>query len=156
MTGPAWPRGLDPAGAPVYTRNELTVAADPESVWAALVDAQRWPDWYRNARDVRVEGGGPLTDGAVFRWTTFGVRVRCVVDRWEPGHLLGWTGAALGSRGHHRWILRPAAAGGTHVVTEEVQVGLLPTVGRRWLRRGLLTWHQRWLDGLHLPPAGGC
>jgi uncharacterized protein YndB with AHSA1/START domain len=149
MNTGAWPPGLDPAGAPVYTRNELTVTPDPAAVWAALVDAQRWPDWYGNAHDVHVEGGGRLTDGALFRWTTFGVRVRCVIDRWEPGHLLGWTGAALGSRGHHRWILHPATGGGSHVVTEEVQAGLLPTAGRWWLRRGLYKWHQRWLEGLN-------
>ena len=38
--------------------------------------------------------------------------------------------------------------GGTRVVTEETQHGWVPFLGRWYLRRGLLKWHQRWLEGL--------
>jgi hypothetical protein len=34
------------------------------------------------------------------------------------------------------------------VITEETQVGPLTTVGRWYLRRGLLREHQNWLEGL--------
>jgi hypothetical protein len=34
------------------------------------------------------------------------------------------------------------------VITEETQQGFVASVGRWMLRRGLLRWHQRWLEGL--------
>jgi hypothetical protein len=150
---PAWPPGLTPAWWRIYTFHELTVSSPPEEVWTKLVRADRWPEWFDNCRDMRIEGGGDrLAEGTVFRWITFGVRVRCAVDRWEPGRLLAWTGTGLGSRGHHRWFLHPADGGGTHVISEEVMTGLGPVVGRLWLRRALLRSNGRWLGGLATPP----
>jgi hypothetical protein len=132
----------------VYTRNELLVAAPPARVWARLVEAPAWPGWYPGARDVVLaDGADRLGPGAAFDWTTLGVRVRCRVDLWRPHAALGWSGRALGSTGHHRWLLTPEG-GGTRVVTEETQAGPVPAVGRWWLRRSLLRWHQLWLAGL--------
>lgn len=152
MSEPAWPGGLSPARGRISTFHERVVTPPPEAVWAKLVDANRWPQWFDNCRDMRIEGGDRLADGTVFRWVAFGVRVRCVVDRWEPGRLLAWTGTGAGARGHHRWLLRPARDGGTHVITEEVMTGLVPFAGRFWLRPALLRSNKRWLDGLATPP----
>ncbi|MCI4066764.1 SRPBCC family protein [Micromonospora sp. R77] len=147
MTAPGWPRGLEPERTPVHVRNEAWVPLPPEAVWARLVDAVAWPSWYANAHRVVVVDAAALGPGVRFRWTTLHVRVSCVVDRWEPGRLLGWTGRALGSSGHHRWVLTPLD-GGTRVVTEETQAGPVPRLAGRWLTRSLLRWHQRWLDGI--------
>lgn len=145
---PTWPAGLEPDRTPVSTRNTLLVPASPAVVWERLVDAADWPRWYAGAHDVVLAGGAErLAPGTEFRWRTLGVQVTCVVDRWERYRLLGWTGRALGSRGHHRWLLTPTS-GGTLVVTEETQAGVVPRVGRWWLRRALLGWHQRWLEGI--------
>jgi hypothetical protein len=151
MSELTWPPGLTPARGRIYTFHELTVDRPAEAVWAQLVDANRWPDWFDNCRDMRIEGNDRLAAGTVFRWIAFGVRVRCVVDRWEPGRLLAWTGTGFGSRGHHQWLLRPTADGGTHVVSEEVMAGLLPVAVRAWLRPALLRSNKRWLDGLATP-----
>ncbi|MFI2710606.1 SRPBCC family protein [Micromonospora sp. NPDC018662] len=131
----------------MHTRNEAFVPLAPEAVWSRLVDATAWPSWYPNARRVVLTGAPVLGPGVGFRWTTLHVRVRCVVDRWEPYRLLGWTGRAVGSSGHHRWLLTPRP-GGTLVVTEETQTGVLPHLAGRVLTRSLLRWHQRWLDGI--------
>ncbi|MFI6130672.1 SRPBCC family protein [Micromonospora sp. NPDC051141] len=147
MTASGWPPGREPARCPVHTRNEAFVPLPPQAVWQRLVDATAWPSWYPNARRVVVTGAPVLGPGVEFRWTTLRVRVRCVVDRWEPYRLLGWTGRAVGSSGHHRWVLTPAP-GGTRVVTEETQTGLLPHLAAPVLTRSLLRWHQRWLDGI--------
>jgi hypothetical protein len=47
----------------------------------------------------------------------------------------------------HTWLICPTPQGCT-VITEEVQAGLVPSLGRLYLRRGLQQWHQRWLEGL--------
>ena len=77
-----WPERFHPARAPVHVRNELDMAAHPEKVWAALIDAARWPEWYPNAANVRIlSGDRELAPGARFRWTTFGATIVCMV--WE-------------------------------------------------------------------------
>lgn len=156
MTGPRWdrwPGDLGP-GAPVYTVNELDIPAPLEAVWDALIDAERWPSSYDNARDVVVDGGGPLRPGARFAWTTLGVRVHTTVEVFEPCGALGWRGDTWYGRGLHTRLLVPTASG-CRVVTEEAQAGLVPSIGRLVLRRQLLHWHQRWLEGLARAASAG-
>ena len=145
----AWPTDLRPEVAPVYTRNERFIDASCEAVWAPLIRAAGWPEFYANSADVRFERGeGPdLAPGTVFSWRTFGLRVRTRVVEFQPNRCLAWRGDELYGRGLHTWLLVPERAG-CLVVTEEVQSGLIPFVARWYLRRGLLRWHQQWLDGL--------
>ncbi|GHH43932.1 SRPBCC domain-containing protein [Lentzea cavernae] len=145
-----WPQGLSPEETVVHTRNELVVDTDVDVIWKMLVDARSWPDWYRNARRIQLDDVTELGPGTRFRWTTFNVRVDCIVTFFDPHRELGWTGTAFGTQGHHRWLLTPRPDGRTHVVTEETQRGLLPAIAGRWLRPCLLHWHQRWLEGLDL------
>jgi hypothetical protein len=159
MTKPSltrWPAGSGPDGAPVYTYNELDVAAPPERVWAWLVRATAWPSYYDNASNVRfVDGGGPdLALGARFTWTTFNVTVDTTVTECEPHARLAWRAKTFGGGGYHGWVIVPSASG-CRVVTEETQRGIVPSVGRWFLRRGLLTQHQRWLEGLARVAPGG-
>lgn len=143
-----FPEGQRPEESPVFTRNELTIAAPPERIWAWLLRAPRWPEWYANARNVDIDGGSQdLALGSKFHWTTFGVRVHTVIEEFVPHHRLAWGGKGLGSSAYHGWVITPHD-GGCVVVTEETQQGVIPSVCRLFLRRGLLKWHQRWLEGL--------
>lgn len=143
-----FPEGQRPDESPVFTRNELTIAAPPERIWAWLVRAGRWPEWYANARNVQIDGGAnDLALGTMFHWTTFGVRVHTVIREFVPNQRLAWSGKGLGSSAYHGWVITPCD-GGCVVVTEETQGGVIPSVCRRFLRSGLLKWHQRWLEGL--------
>lgn len=146
---PLWPQRYEPRRCPVYARNEAGVRPPPDRVWAALIDARAWPQWYRNAHAVTIEGHDRLAPGARFRWRTFGLRVRCTVTDFEPHRLLAWEGHALGSAGYHRWILRPGPDGGTYVITEEVQKGLGARIIAPFMRRGLLREHQHWITELN-------
>jgi len=144
-----WPAAFDPTTAPVYTRNEITTARSADQLWPILIDASRWSQWYAHADDVRLEDAADgLRPGSVFRWTTLGVRVTTEVTGFEPQRFLAWEGSGPGSRGYHRWILEPLDDGGCRIVTEEVQVGLIPRLLRRRLRRDLLAFHQNWLEEL--------
>lgn len=143
-----WPEGLSPDVCPIYTRNELTMTAPIEQVWARLIRAVDWPAWYPNARRVVLAGGGvDLAKDTEFSWTTFGVRVHTKVTEFMPMRRLAWYGTGLGSRGYHTWTLEPAGQS-CHVITEEVQRGLFVSLGRWYFRRGLLRYHQIWLEGL--------
>jgi len=143
-----FPDAQAPARSPIYTRNELWIAAPPERIWPWLVDAARWPAYYGNAKNIVLDDGAvELALGTRFHWTTFGVRVHTVVEELQRHRRLSWSGKGLGSTEYHGWVLVPER-GGTRVITEETQQGFVASLGRAFLRRGLLTWHQRWLEGL--------
>ncbi len=147
LTSP-WPEDLRPEGAPVSSRNELFIEAPPDRVWQVLIGAVDWPSLYDNAQDVRIDGGDlVLSAGAWFSWRTFGVAVRTQVIAWEPGRVLAWRGDDWKGRGCHTWLLEPEGQG-TRLVTEEVQRGPVPWLGRLYLQPALLRWHQLWLEGI--------
>lgn len=150
-----WPEGHRPAQCPVSSYNELLIAAPVERVWAWLVHAKRWPEFYANARRVELDGGGEqLTAGMTFRWTTFNLRVSTAVREFEPGRRLAWYGAGYGSAGYHSWTLEPRGEQ-CFLITEETQRGLLPSLMRLYLRGALHRQHQAWLEGLARMAAGG-
>jgi len=142
-----WPDDLRPNDSPVYTFNERGMDATPERIWQTLVRATQWPSFYGNARDVRIEDGEELGADVSFSWRTFGLRVETRVIAWEPLRALAWRGDTWYGRGMHTWLIERTPSG-CHVVTEEVQAGLVPALGRLYLRRGLLHWHDKWLTGL--------
>ncbi len=144
-----WPEDMDPEGAALHTANRLSIDSPIEIIWAWLVRAGLWSSWYSNCKRLRFESGsGPdLGPGSDFSWVTFGVRVRTRVEEFEAPTRLGWRGTGLGASGYHAWLLEPTASG-CHVVTEEVQRGLVPSLGRGLIRLGLLHYHQGWLEGL--------
>ncbi len=145
----SWPAGLHPDETPVYTLNALDIPAPAEHVWAWLIRAARWPEWYGNCGNVRfLSGAAPdLAAGTEWGWTTFGVPVRTTVTEFEPPARLAWLGGALGAQGYHGWLIERTGAG-CRVVTEETQRGFVPSIARWYLRRGLLREHQNWLEGL--------
>lgn len=152
-----WPANAEPAGAHVFAHNERVLAATPGEIWPWLVDAPRWPRWYRNARRVRLPpGADALTLGATFTWTTFATPITSTVIHDQPERRLGWTWECPGAFGYHGWLLEPTTTG-TRVVTEETQHG--PKVARwAWLLRHVL-WlgHAYWLRALdrQVRRAGG-
>lgn len=155
MTTYAWPDEHQPDRCPVASFNELAIAAPAPHVWAWLVRATRWPEYYGNARKVVIDGGGDdLTAGVTFRWTTFNLRVTTTVREFEPERRLAWFGSGYGSSGYHSWTLEPAGDH-CHVVTEETQRGFLPSVARLYLRGALHRQHQKWLEGLARVAADG-
>ncbi|MDB5986060.1 MAG: hypothetical protein JWR16_1113 [Nevskia sp.] len=156
-----WPSHYDPAQAAVHVRNELHIAAAPATVWAWLVRAPRWPQWYINARNVRALRGSPdqLAPGSRFAWTTFGVRITSEVQEFVPEERLAWDAKSLGVDAYHAWLLTPDANGGCTVLTEETQHGFVAR-GSAWLfPTRMQRFHQIWLESLRaralsgLPPA---
>ena len=153
--GYEWPDSQHPDRCPVSSRNELLIAAPAAHIWAWLVRARRWPEFYGNAHRVEIEGDADeLTAGATFRWTTFHLRVQTTVREFEPCRRLAWFGAGYGSSGYHTWTLEPQGEQ-CLVVTEETQRGLLPSLGRLYIRGALHRQHEAWLEGLARMAAGG-
>jgi hypothetical protein len=68
-----WPEGFDPTQADLFSYNALLINASCERIWGHIIDATKWPQWYPNSKDVRIDGGRVLKGGTVFHWSTFGL-----------------------------------------------------------------------------------
>lgn len=150
-----WPAGYEPGRAAVHVRNELTMAATPEAVWAWLVRAELWPTWYVNSHRVRIVAG-PRPDlalGSRFRWRTFGVAIDSTVEELVPGERIGWSARGFGVNAYHAWLIW-RTAGGCHVLTEETQHGWLARLGSLLLPNRMHRYHQIWLEALEKQAAG--
>jgi uncharacterized protein YndB with AHSA1/START domain len=144
-----WPARYAPANAPVHVRNDRVMRASAEAVWATLIRAALWPEWYPNAAHVRFVRGAPpdLAAGTRFRWKTFGVGIDSTVVEFVPGERVAWTARGVGVDAYHAWLIRPIA-GSCHVLTEETQHGWLARLGSLVLPRRMYRGHELWLTSL--------
>jgi uncharacterized protein YndB with AHSA1/START domain len=144
----SWPPTLSPANSPVYICIEQAVNADPATVWAVLIRATEWPNWFRHSKNVRLnDGAHDLAAGARFRWSISGLPLRSHVHTFEPPSALAWESRSALIHTFHVWQLVPTSNGWT-VVDEECQRGLLPWTARAIQRRALHRVHQEWLTDL--------
>jgi uncharacterized protein YndB with AHSA1/START domain len=152
-----WPDRYTPANSAVFVRNEIAIAAPPEVVWAWLLRAEAWPEWYANSRDIHFlsHAGPDLRNRSRFRWRTFGARVTSKVLEFEPYARLAWDAHGIGVDGYHAWVLTRTGDGGTHVVTEETQHGWLARLGKLLMPNRMHDMHQLWLEGLSAKAQGG-
>jgi len=142
-----WPTDVAPSVTSVHAKNELETELSPERIWPWLIHARRWPEFYADASRVRTSAPEPVL-GMEFTWRTLGTRVTTVIEELVPNERLAWRGTGpLWSRGYHAWVFT-RRGGGTHIVTEENQRGLLPSLFRSRLEKRLHDCHQRWLVGL--------
>jgi uncharacterized protein YndB with AHSA1/START domain len=119
-----WPQRFDPSQADLFSHNELLINASCERIWSHIIDADKWPEWYPNAKKVKIAGDTVLKNGTVFRWTTFGLPIESKVNEFVPYTRIGWYGYAPGTAPsfYHTWYLKPRGDG-CMVVTDEVGKG---------------------------------
>ncbi|MBV9079515.1 MAG: SRPBCC family protein [Elusimicrobia bacterium] len=151
-----WPPGFAPNEARLYVRNTRRMAVPVENVWAWLVAAPRWPEWYPNARNVELEDHEvTLTAGTRFRWSQTGVRLSSEVREFVPGRRIAWFARSRLIQAYHAWDLQPDAGLGTLVVTDETQRGLMPLLAAAILRPRMLAIHELWLERLDMQAKTG-
>jgi hypothetical protein len=148
LDGIVWPAQFDPKRAPVHVTNAIESRASAAAVWAWLVRASQWSQWYPNASDVVLPNGArELSAGMRFRWCTFGVRLVSRVEEWGPEARIAWTARGIGVWAYHAWLIEPRA-GGSRILTEETQYGLLARLGGLLMPGRMQRGHQLWLEGL--------
>ena len=119
-----WPQGFDPSQADLFSHNELLINASCERIWSHIIDANRWSEWYPNAKEVKIIGDTVLKDRTMFRWTTFGLPIESKVNEFIPYTRIGWYGYAPGTAPsfYHTWYLK-TRDNACLVVTDEVGKG---------------------------------
>ena len=149
-----WPDRYAPDRVAARVSNEITIQAPPKAVWAQLIRARDWPDWYPNARNVKIEGGdASLSPGARFTWRTFGVSVRSTVREFVPEARIAWDGAGFLLDVYHAWLIE-ARPGGCWVLTEEHQNGLAARAQAALMPNRMYNGHQLWLERLRARAEG--
>jgi uncharacterized protein YndB with AHSA1/START domain len=150
-----WPERYDPSRTHVHVSNAIDIAAPREVVWAWLVDVTSWPSWYPNSSAIQVDGGArQLALKTVFRWRTFGVQLTSQVEEFQPPERLAWTGKAPGVDVYHAWLISPTPEG-SHVLTEESQLGWLARMDHALRPSRMSRGHDQWLDRLRGRAASG-
>jgi uncharacterized protein YndB with AHSA1/START domain len=143
-----WPPGLEPRNVDVFVHNEGWIDAPPGIVWANLIDAEQWPNWYSNSADVQIEGGQTkLAKGVSFTWKTFGFPIRSTVNVFDPTREIGWRVDNPAFTVHHAWVLIPER-GGTRVITEEGQKGADAIKFRLEQPNAMYDGHDWWISAL--------
>ena len=144
-----WPDGFHPEQADLFAHNEIVVRASCEKVFANIVDAQAWPEWYPNSHDVRLLNSpdGKLREGVRFSWDTFGVHIESRVHEFIPGSRIGWFGDGAGMNAYHTFLLLKTDEG-CHIVTEEVVKGSGAVEFREKQPNAMHAGHDLWLQTL--------
>lgn len=112
----------------------VDIAAPPETVFAVMCDAERWHEWTRSVRSIRLLDGGPLALGsrALIRQPRFPPAVWKVVAL-EPGRSFTWKNGLPGLwvYAHHSVSEIP---GGTRASLQLHYEGPLGRLLARWTR----------------------
>jgi len=156
-----WPEGYVPGFSDNFASNEMIVAGlSVADVWPQLDDTTAWPGYYSNASDIRFyEGKGPkLSQGARFRFTTFGFPVEAEVTEYVPPAdgspaRVAWHGWVEGDAQsrldvHHAWLFEDLPGGRVRILTQETQNGEPAKELAQTRPNPMINGHQEWLDGL--------
>ena len=139
--------------APAVVRIERTIAASPERLWQLQIDVADWPRWQKDIATAALTGS--FAAGSSFTWRTAGLDTPIVSTIYavDAEHTMLWGGPSAGIDGIHRWTF-DAAAGGTHVTTEESWAGAAVDANPTEAQRTLTVSLNRWLDFLTTASAG--
>ncbi len=143
-----YPAEFKPENTAVFVRNEIDINAAPEIIWAWLVKASRWSEWYPNASNMTIENGkDELALNTRFRWTTFSATIDSEVREFVPCTRLAWDAHAAGIHAYHAWLIIETE-NGCHILTEETQNGFLARLGSFLMPNRMSKYHQIWLESL--------
>jgi uncharacterized protein YndB with AHSA1/START domain len=144
-----WPVRYEPAVCPIHVKNELRMNVSADKVWAWLIRAQLWPEWYENSSDVKfIKGASPdLQEGTRFQWKTFGATIESEVLEFIPEKRIAWNAKGNGIDAYHAWLFQELP-NGCSVLTEETQHGWLARLGKLLMPNRMYKYHQLWLEEL--------
>lgn len=156
-----WPQDFLPGTTDNFASNELIVAGlSAQDIWAQLNDTGLWGSYYSNAVDIRFhDNSGPLlSDGARFRFTTFGFPVEAKVTEYVPpvagqAARIAWHGWVDGDATQrldviHAWLFEDLPGGRVRVLTQESQTGVPARELAQTVPNPMINGHQEWITGL--------
>jgi hypothetical protein len=150
-----WPGEYSQKNVDVHVSNSLKMSVSADVVWAWLIRASLWPEWYSNSSNVIIEDGKlELGLGTKFRWKTFGLNMESKVEEFVPCERLAWTARGSGINAYHAWLIEKRGSG-CDVLTEENQKGILARLNKMFMPNNMQKYHQLWLEGLYAKAKSG-
>ena len=89
------------SNAPVYSQQDITIAAPASIVWHLLANAAQWEAW--NPTVHKVQATHPLAAGVSFSWQSQGVTIQATVAEAAAPTRIAWKGTAMGVTALHEW-----------------------------------------------------
>ncbi len=117
----------------MHYERSIDIAAPPDAVWRVLADVERWPEWTRSTRSLKLENGDRLNAASRATIDLAGAPPsRWVATAFDDGRSFVWENRQPGIRnvaGHHV----DASGAGTRVrLTIDIS-GPLALLLRPWL-----------------------
>ncbi len=85
---------------------EIEIDAPVEKVWKVMTDPTQWPQWFPGIDAVTKVA--PVTEGAVFEWTSEGKVGRSAIVKMEPMRRLEIMTQVDDDKDAHVFVLRPS------------------------------------------------
>jgi uncharacterized protein YndB with AHSA1/START domain len=144
-----WPEKYQPSKSSFFVHNEIYINAPSGVVWQLLLDAERWPQWYVGAKNVKYIDSSTkrLADGIVFNWNTMGFGFTSTIKEFVPERSLCWESVKRNIKGYHAWLIIPTDSG-CRVITDETQNGWLTFFEKTFQPAKLKRLHDVWLKSL--------
>lgn len=142
---------IDTAAA-VVVRLDTVIDAPLSRIWDLHTDVTAWPSWQSDITTASADG--PLAEGSVFHWSTFGLDIDSTVYMIEPGRRILWGGPAHGITGIHEWTFTERD-GRTFVQTAESWDGEPIRADRDGMRAALESSLTAWLAHLKQAAENG-
>ena len=143
-----WPEEYSFANTPVHVRSELEIPSPAEVLWAWLVRASLWPEWYPPIKAVSIQGGEKdLGPGLEFTYRIFGLTPSSRVEEFVPCERLAWRTQYEGIDAYHAWLIEKRPEG-CRVVVGEHQKGWLARLNNQLRPSNGKYYHNIWLECL--------
>jgi uncharacterized protein YndB with AHSA1/START domain len=143
-----WLKGFEPENAKFFVQNEIEINASAEKVWALLIRAEEWEQYYKGASKVKVPTSDKLlANDVAFTWRTMGLDFISTIKEFVPNERLSWLSEKKQIQGYHVWLIVPTATG-CKVITQEAQKGWLTFFEKTFQPNKLRKLHDVWLSEL--------
>lgn len=133
--------------APVQTRQQITIHASPEKVYAIMSDVNHWSVWHKDIQDPMMKE--PFQKGSTFDWKSGGLTIHSTLHMVVAYRKIGWSGPAFGAFAIHNWTLVPEHEYTTVTVDESME-GWLVSMMKTQFQTGLEESLQLWLKDLKI------
>jgi hypothetical protein len=131
--------------APVKTRQQIIIHADPEKIYKIMSDVNHWSAWNPDTQDPVMHS--PFQKGSSFDWKSGGLNIHSTLHTAEPYRKIGWSGPAFGAFAVHNWTFVPNKEYTTVIVDESME-GWLVLLLRKKFQDGLEQSLKTWLKNL--------
>ena len=120
-----WPKSFKPSESDFFIHNEIDIKASPKVVWDILINAAKWPEWYKNAKGITLQNSpeGKLNPSSVFIWFPAG-KFTSTIKEFNAPYNIAWYGETDSKNMtiYNAWMIIPTPEG-CKVVSNESQVG---------------------------------